>query len=90
MPRGNQARGRGPEVDRSLLLPAPGEPVATAAAPEPDGQGLAVTWRVVPGYLMALDPWGGVQWQYRLGHAEVVTGPCGALVQDHGTLQVID
>lgn len=82
------------EVALSLLtggpLAVPGTPRSNPPPPPPLRAGLAVRWSVVPGWLLARDPWDGVRWQYRLdAQAEVVTGDGGALVRDSRGLRLI-
>ncbi len=83
--------GRGPDVDEGLRLQPPGLPRPTSALPLPDAGGLSVAWTVLPGWVLACDPWGGVLWQFRTERAaQVLTGPGAALVRDTMGVRALD
>jgi hypothetical protein len=83
--------GRGPEVDESLRLSPPGLPRPIDATPPSETPGITVFWRVLPGWLLACDPWGQVAWQYRVDKlATVLPGNGAALVWDGSGLRVVD
>lgn len=85
-----QLSGLGPQVDASLHLPPPGTPVPSAAnGVVPHGH-LAMRWLVVPGWVLACDPFGGVVWQYRVDRlAQVTTGPGAVMVRDSSGLRAL-
>ncbi len=83
--------GRGPDVDEGLRLQTPGLPRPTSALPLPGAGGLSVAWTVLPGWVLACDPWGGVLWQFRTERAaQVLTGPGAALVRDSQGVRALD
>jgi hypothetical protein len=52
---------------------------------------LSVAWTVLPGWVLACDPWGGVLWQFRTERAaQVLTGPGAALVRDSMGVRALD
>ena len=82
--------GRGPAIDAGLRLAEPGLPQPSAATPLTDHARLAVAWTVVPGWVLAADPWGRVRWQYRVDRRAIVTtGPGAALVSDSRGLRAL-
>ena len=82
--------GAGPDIDPATALSAPGLPIPTSATLPASPIGLGVRWRVTPGWLLALDPWGAVRWQYRLdSKADVIVGDGGALIRDGRGLRLI-
>jgi hypothetical protein len=86
-----QLSGLGPQVDASLRLPPPGTPLPTTAQPRENSGHLAVRWQVVPGWVLALDPFAQVVWQYRVDRqAQVTTGPGAVLVRDSSGLRALD
>jgi hypothetical protein len=89
-----QLSGLGPEVDPSLQLVPPGTaiPTATLAATaiSPPSH-LAIRWVTQPGWVLAVDPFEQVVWQYRVDrNATVVTGPGAALVRDSQGVRVLN
>jgi hypothetical protein len=83
--------GQGPQVDASLHLPPPGTPLPSATNLQEPDRHLAVRWRVVPGWVLALDPFDQVVWQYRVDRlAQVTTGPGAVLVRDSSGLRALD
>ncbi|HEX3135432.1 MAG TPA: hypothetical protein VHX44_17850 [Planctomycetota bacterium] len=86
-----QLSGLGPQVDATLRLPLPGSALPSASHSDvPSGQ-LALRWAVVPGWVLACDPFGQVVWQYRVDRlAQVTTGPGAVLVHDTTGLRALD
>lgn len=83
--------GLGPAVDASLRLPPPGSPLPSAGRPHVAVAHLALRWAVVPGWVLACDPFGQVVWQYRVDRlAQVTTGPGAVLVNDSSGLRALD
>lgn len=85
-----QLSGLGTHVDASLHLAPPGTPIPSAAnGIVPQGH-LAMRWRVVPGWVLACDPFGRVVWQYRVDRlAQVTTGPGAVMVRDSSGLRAL-
>lgn len=83
--------GLGPQVDTTLRLPPPGSPLPSAGSGEVASGHLALRWAVVPGWVLACDPFGQVVWQYRVDRlAQVTTGPGAVVVNDTAGLRAID
>lgn len=82
--------GLGPQVDTSLHLPAPGTPVPSGGKGVVPRGHLAMRWLVVPGWVLACDPFGDVVWQYRVDRlAQVTTGPGAVMVRDSTGLRAL-
>ena len=85
-----QLSGLGPQVDASLHLPAPGTPVPSGGKGVVPRGHLAMRWLVVPGWVLACDPFGEVVWQYRVDRlAQVTTGPGAVMVRDSTGLRAL-
>jgi hypothetical protein len=85
-----QLSGLGPQVDASLRLPSPGTPVPSAGNGVMVRGHLAMRWVVVPGWVLACDPFGEVVWQYRVDRlAQVTTGPGAVMVRDSTGLRAV-
>lgn len=85
-----QLSGLGPQVDASLHLPAPGTPVPSGGKGVIPRGHLAMRWLVVPGWVLACDPFGEVVWQYRVDRlAQVTTGPGAVMVRDSTGLRAL-
>lgn len=89
-----QLSGLGPQVDASLHLASPGTPVPTAATgvvPRVVSRNhLVMRWLVVPGWVLACDPFAQVVWQYRVDRlAQVTTGPGAVMVRDSSGLRAL-
>lgn len=83
--------GLGPAVDATLRLPPPGSPLPSASRGDALPTHLALRWAVVPGWVLACDPFGQVVWQYRVDRlAQVTTGPGAVLVNDSSGLRALD
>ena len=83
--------GLGPQVDAPLRLPPPGNALpSSGAAVVPNGT-LATRWKVIPGWILACDPFDQIIWQYRIDRmAKVTSGPGAVLVHDHFGLRALD
>ena len=82
--------GRAAAVDPSLELSPPGTPLPALAPLSERAPRLGVRWAVVPGWLLACDPWGLPLWQYRVDRsARVTTGDGAALVEDSQGLRAL-
>lgn len=83
--------GLGPQVDATLRLPPPGNALPSAGnAVVPNGT-LATRWKVIPGWILACDPFNHIIWQYRMDRmAKVTVGPGAVLVHDHVGLRALD
>ncbi len=85
-----QLSGLGPQVDASLRLPSPGMPLPSAGKGVVVRGHLAMRWVVVPGWVLACDPFGEVVWQYRVDRlAQVTTGPGAVMVRDSAGLRAV-
>ncbi len=85
-----QLSGLGPQVDVSLHLPSPGTPVPSAGSGVVPQGHLALRWLIVPGWVLACDPFGEVVWQYRIDRlAQVTTGPGAVMVRDSSGLRAL-
>lgn len=85
-----QLSGLGARVDASLQLPTPGAPVPSGGSGSVPRGHLAIRWLVVPGWVLACDPFAGVVWQYRVDRlAQVTTGPGAVLVRDSSGLRAL-
>jgi hypothetical protein len=83
--------GLGPEVDTTLQLTSPGTAIPTTAIASPPTAHLAIRWVVQPGWVLAVDPFDQVAWQYSVDrNATVVTGPGAALVRDSLGVRVLN
>jgi len=83
--------GLGPQVDATLRLPPPGSPLPSASRSAVASGHLALRWAVVPGWVLACDPFGQVVWQYRVDRlAKVTTGAGAVLVHDTAGLRALD
>ncbi len=85
-----QLSGLGPQVDAALRLPPPGTPTLSANTGDRPSGHLAIRWQVVPGWVLACDPFAQVVWQYRVDRlAEIITGPGAVLVRDSAGLRAL-
>ena len=83
--------GLGPQVDATLRLPPPGSALPTSGKVVVPNGSLATRWVVVPGWILACDPFNQVMWQYRIDRlAHVTTGPGAVLVNDSSGLRALD
>lgn len=83
--------GLAAQVDASLQLPTPGAPVPSGGSGVVPRGHLAIRWLVVPGWVLACDPFDEVVWQYRVDRlAQVTTGPGAVLVRDSSGLRALD
>jgi len=78
--------GDGPSAGEGLAPPGlPLPTTARAATADHDG------WSRRPGWLLALDPWGRVRWQYAVARsATVLTGASAAVVRDDDGLRTLN
>ncbi len=84
--------GLGPEVDTTLQLTPPGTAIpTTTTTTTPPAAHLAIRWVVQPGWVLAVDPFEQVAWQYSIDrNATVVTGPGAALIRDSLGVRVLN
>ena len=82
--------GLGPQVDAALRLPPPGMPLPTTGRSDLPGGHLAIRWQLVPGWVLACDPFAEVVWQYHVDRqAEITVGPGAVLVRDSTGLRAL-
>ncbi len=83
--------GLGPQVDATLRLPPPGSALPTAGNVVIPNGSLSTRWVVVPGWILACDPFNQVVWQYRIDRlAHVTAGPGAVMVNDSSGLRALN